>query len=53
MKGSFNLGTSKDDNPSATAHGKAIGAVHTYALKEKRTGQNRAEQSGAAIVDKD
>lgn len=45
MKGSFDIGTSKDDNPSATAHGKAIGAVHTYALKEEKIGQKRAERS--------
>lgn len=40
---SFDIGTSKDDNPSATAHGEAVGAVHTYALAENK--QDRAEQS--------
>lgn len=36
MKGTFNIGMSKDDNPSATAHGEAVGAVHTYALENNR-----------------
>lgn len=36
MKGIFDIGMSKDDNPSATAHGEAVGAVHTYALEENR-----------------
>lgn len=35
MKGSFDIGMSKNDNPSATAHGEAVGAVHTNALEEK------------------
>lgn len=30
----FNIGMIKDDNPSATAHRKAVGAVHTYAVEE-------------------
>lgn len=30
MKGSLDIGMSKDDNPSATADGEAVGAVHTY-----------------------
>lgn len=42
MRGSLDIGTSKDDNPSATAHGVAVGAVHTYALE--KTKQDRTEQ---------
>ncbi len=44
MKGTFDIGTSKDDNPSATAHGQAVGAVHTYALGRDKYKRNRAEQ---------
>ena len=44
MKGDFDIGTSKDDDPSATAHKKAVGAVHTYAVRGEETEQNRTEQ---------
>ena len=29
-KGSLDIGMSEDDNPSTTADGEAVGAVHTY-----------------------
>lgn len=50
MKGTLHIGTSKDDNPSATAHGEAVGAVHTYALKEKE--RDKTEQTRAVTVGK-
>ena len=34
MKGNLDIGTSNRIDPSATAHGKAVGAVHTYAIEE-------------------
>ena len=36
MKGGFDIGTSEDDDPSAAAHKKAVGAVHTYAVGRKQ-----------------
>ena len=49
MKWNFDIGTSKDDNPSATAHGKAVGAVHTYALAREKS---RTEESRFVELDK-
>ena len=34
MKGDLDIGTSNRIDPSATAHRKAVGAVHTYAVEE-------------------
>lgn len=49
MKGNFDIGTLKDDNPSATAHGEAVGAVHTCALEEN--GQNRTIEERKSLDD--
>ena len=43
MKGRFDIGMSKDDYPSATAHREAVGAVHTYALQGEQK-EDRTEQ---------
>ena len=39
MKGDLDIGTSNNIDPSATAHRKAVGAVHTYAV-EQLNGEN-------------
>ena len=51
MKGDFDIGTSKDDDPSATAHKKAVGAVHTYAVGREEREQNRTGQRRTVNLD--
>ena len=51
MKGRFDIGMSKDDHPSATAHREAVGAVHTYALQGEQK-EDRTEQSRSVEVEK-
>ena len=53
MKWSLDIGTLKNDNPSATVHGEAFGAVHTYAMTKKwrawEKKKSRAEQRNNAL----
>ena len=38
MKGDLDIGTSNNIDPSATAHRKAVGAVHTHAVEDLEGG---------------
>ena len=54
MKGYLDIGTSNKLDPSATAHRKAVGAVHTYAVEELEGEQDidsngRRSQDGQPI----
>ena len=51
MKGYLYIGTSNNIDPSATAHRKAVGAVHTYAVG-KLEGDHEIDNNGGWSLDR-